>query len=64
MSPALAALIAAAIQSIAQIASQLASGSIDEAQAESFLKAVSDHYNASVAAWQAAGTPTTGATGA
>lgn len=57
MSPAIVALIAAAIQSIGQVAAQLAAGKIDEAQAEQFLKAVSDHFNASVAAWNAAPGP-------
>lgn len=55
MSPEIVALIAAAIQSVGQVASQLAGGSITEAQAEAYLKTVADHYNASVAAWAAAG---------
>lgn len=55
MSPAIAALIAAAIQSIAEITSQLINGKITEAQAQQYLQAASDHYNASRAAWDAAG---------
>lgn len=52
MSPEIIALLAAAIQSVGQIASQLASGSITEDQAKEFLLTVSQHYNASVAAWK------------
>lgn len=54
MDPLTIGLIGAAIQSIGQIASQLAGGQITEAQAQEFLKQVAVHYNTSVAAWQAA----------
>lgn len=57
MSATVVALIGAAIQSIGQIASQVASGQITEAQAEEFLKQAADHYNTAVAGWQAAKPP-------
>lgn len=55
MDPITGALVAAAIQTISQIVSQLASGQITDEQAQAYLKASADHFNASVAAWKAAG---------
>lgn len=54
MDPVTAALVAAAIQTISGIISQLSQGTITDAQAQAYLKASADHYNASVAAWKAA----------
>lgn len=57
MDPVTAALVAAAIQTISGIISQLSQGTITDEQAQAYLKASADHYNASVAAWNAAGKP-------
>lgn len=55
MDPVTMALIAAAIQTIGQVVSQLGQGTITDAQAQEYLKAAADHYNASTAGWNTAG---------
>lgn len=57
MDPITMALIAAAIQTIGQIVSQIGQGTITDAQAQAYLKASADHFNVSAAAWQAAKQP-------
>lgn len=55
MDPFTMALISAAIKTIADIVSQLGQGTITDEQAQAYLKASADHFNASAAAWKAAG---------
>lgn len=57
MDPITAAAIAAAIQVIAGVVEQLSQGKITDAQAQAYLTASAQHYNASVAAWNAAPGP-------
>lgn len=52
-----AALVAAAIQAVAQIVEQLAQGKISDEQAQAYLTAAKQHYDASIAAWNAAPEP-------
>ena len=55
MEPVTAALVAAAIQAIAEVVTQLSAGKITDAQAQEYLQASASHFNASKAAWDAAG---------
>ncbi len=57
MDPLTIGLIAAAIQSIAEIATQIAQGKMTDAEAQAILKGGSEHFNTAVATWKAAQPP-------
>jgi hypothetical protein len=57
MDPLTLALLSTAIKAVADIADQLAKGKITDAQAQDYLKKAADHYNASVANWNATKAP-------